>query len=144
MNIQMHSSEGHDHINVETVSARSEGVPSVEVQVELAVQGFCGKATVFLDRNALSDFVKSLDHVERTRKGRADLAPYDQDFRLSVSAMDEAGHLLTEVMLVRNALVGDRGKPVQLKVSGGFELDPGTLPRLVAEFDALGRWSKGQ
>jgi hypothetical protein len=56
---------------------------------------------------------------------------------MSISAMDGSGHLLVEFVLTRHSLVGDSGRRVDLSISGGFELDPGTLPGVVEEFQGL-------
>jgi hypothetical protein len=51
--------------------------------------------------------------------------------------MDGSGHLLVEFVLTRHSLVGDSARRVDLSISGGFELDPGTLPGVVEEFQGL-------
>jgi len=50
-----------------------------------------------------------------------------------------SGHLLVEFVLTRHSLVGDCATRLDLTVSGGFELDPGTLPGVVEEFQGLER-----
>jgi hypothetical protein len=51
--------------------------------------------------------------------------------------MDASGHLLVDFLVVQPAAIGDSPVFVDLKVSGGFELDPGLLPGLVAGLHAL-------
>ena len=138
MAVDLRSPEKKAHLRMEVISTGEKAHPSVEVQVDLHVQGFAGRDAVWLDHDALKKFSALLDDLERTRKGRADLTMYP-DFRLSISAMDGSGHLLVEFVLIRHSFVGDRRKRVDLSVSGGFELDPGTLPGVVAEFQDLGR-----
>jgi hypothetical protein len=43
------------------------------------------------------------------------------------------------LMKFSHSLVGDSARRVALTVSGGFELDPGTLPAVVEEFQRLER-----
>jgi hypothetical protein len=52
---------------------------------------------------------------------------------------DGAGQLLVEFAIARSVLVGDRPEPVPLRVSGSFELDPGTLGEILAGFEQLVR-----
>jgi hypothetical protein len=143
MVMELRSPEKQALLRMEVISTGQKSYPSVEVQVDLHVQGFAGSEAIWLDHAALMKFSESLDGVERTRRGRADLTPSYPEFRLSISAMDASGHLLVEFVLVRQSFVGDRARRVDLTVTGGFELDPGTLPGVVAEFRNLERTAAG-
>jgi hypothetical protein len=139
MAVELRSPEKEAFLRMEVLSTGEEVDSSVEVLVEIDAQGFGGREAVWLDHDGLKKFAQSLGELERTRKGRADFTPSDPDFRLSISAMDASGHLLVEFILLRHSLVGHRPRSVDLSVSGGFELDPGTLPGLVREFQDLER-----
>jgi hypothetical protein len=139
MVVELRSPEKQALLRMEVLSTGEKAYPSVEVQVDVHIEGFAGSDAVWLDHDALMKFSESLDGVERTRRGRADLTPSDPHFRLSISAMDASGHLLVEFVLVRHSMVGARPLWVDLSLSGAFELDPGTLPGVVAEFQDLER-----
>lgn len=139
MIVELRSPEKQAFLRLELISSGVKGHRSIEVQVDVHVQGFAGREAVWLDHQALKRFSDALGSLERTRKGRADLVPQAPDFRLSISSLDGSGHLLVELELVRHSLVGDRARRVDLGVSGGFELDPGTLPDVLARFQSLER-----
>src|SRR5436190_16678241 len=121
MAVELRSTENNAFLRMDVISTGEKAYPSVQVQVEAQVEGFGGREAIWLDQDALTKFSESLDLLERTRKGRANLTPSFPDLRLSISAMDASGHLLVEFVLVRHSLVGDRLRRVDLSLSGGFE-----------------------
>jgi hypothetical protein len=137
MSVELRSPDRKSFLHIEVNCPRGVPADSVEVEVEVGVEGFAGRAKVFLEPTSLASFCTSLDALERTRSGRADLSPQDVDFRLSISSMDGAGHLLVAFVVNRYSFVGDRPTTVQLTCTGGFELDPGLLPALAREFRDL-------
>lgn len=46
-------------------------------------------------------------------------------------------HFLLEFTVTRLTIVGDRQRPTPVQLKGGFELDPGVLPELVAGVSRL-------
>jgi hypothetical protein len=75
MVVELRSPEKHALLRMEILSIGQKAYPSVEVQVDLHVQGFAGREAVWLDHDALMKFAESIDGLERTRRGRADLTP---------------------------------------------------------------------
>ncbi len=135
----LRSPDGRDVLRLGALR-RDAGYPSLEVRVEGTTKGFSGAADVWIDGFALKEFTAALRELEKSRQGRVELPAMDpQDFLVAVRSMDHAGHLLVEFAVARNVLVGDRPEPVALRVSGAFELDPGTLGEILAVFGQLVR-----
>ncbi len=135
--VLLRSGDGHDVLRLAAIG-RDAGYPSLEVRVEGTTRGFSGGSDVWIDGFALKEFVGALRAFEKSRQGRVELRSMNpEELRLVVRSMDQAGHLLVEFAIVRNALVGDRPEPVSLRVSGAFELDPGTLGETVGGFTQL-------
>ncbi len=51
--------------------------------------------------------------------------------------------MLLEFTVTRLSGVGDSTRPITLRLSGGFEVDPGLLPELASRFAALAREREG-
>ncbi len=135
--VLLRSPDGRDVLRLGAIR-RDAGYPSLEVRVEGAAKGFAGGADVWIDGFELKAFVAALRDLERSRQGRVELRSMDPaDLRVVLRSMDPAGHLLVEFAIARNALVGDRPEPVPLRVSGAFELDPGTLGEVLGGFTQL-------
>ncbi len=135
--ITLRSADSRDFVRLAAVG-RDAGYPSLEVRVEGTAKGFAGGSEVWVDGFALKEFVGALRAFEKSRQGRVELRSLEPDgLRIVLRSMDHAGHLLVEFAIGRNALVGDRPENVALRVSGGFELDPGTLGEVLAGFTHL-------
>ena len=135
--ILLHSADGRDVLRLTSIR-RDAGYPSLEVRVEVTAKGFCGGADVWVDGFDLKKFTAALRELERSRQGSLELRSMTpDDFRLALRSMDHAGHLLVEFGIARTVLVGDRPEPVPYRVSGAFELDPGTLGEALAGFAQL-------
>lgn len=135
--VVLRSPDGRDVLRIAPIR-RDSGYPSLEVRVEAKAQGFSGAAAVWLDGFALKEFAAALRGFEKSRQGRLELQSMSPDeLGLALRSMDHAGHLLVEFALSRTALVGDRPESVALRVSGAFELDPGTLGELAGGFAQL-------
>lgn len=135
----LRSPDGRDVLRLGAIR-RDSGYPSLEVRVEGATKGFSGAADVWIDGFALKEFTAALRGFEKERQGTVELqAMSPEDFRLVIRSMDGAGPLVVEFALARGVLVGGRPQPIPLRMSGGFELDPGTLGEVLAGFGQLVR-----
>jgi hypothetical protein len=115
------------------VSDRPGEVVSLELRVTVQLRGFSAGCEAWVEALAVADFATALEALDETRSGEALLQGEDpEDLELKVSSLDRVGHLLVEFKVARLGIVGDRGRPISTRLTGGFELDPGLLPGLVA------------
>ncbi|BDG03535.1 hypothetical protein [Anaeromyxobacter oryzae] len=111
---------------------------SLKLRLDAQLHGFSARCEVWVERQAVADFASALRNLEETRNGEALLQGEDpDDLELKVSALDRVGHMLLEFKVTRLTVVGDRGRPLSVQLTGGFELDPGLLPDLVARVTRL-------
>ncbi len=135
----LRSTDGRDLVRLGAIR-RDSGYPSLEVRVEGTTKGFSGAADVWIDGFALKEFTAALRGFEKSREGRVDLRGMSADeFRLAVRSTDGAGHLLVEFAIARTFSLGEPPEAVPLRVSGAFELDPGTFGEILAGFGQLVR-----
>jgi hypothetical protein len=135
--VLLRSADGHDVLRLAAIG-RDAGYPSLEVRVEGRAKGFAGGNDVWIDGFALKEFVAALRAFEKSRQGQVELRSLEPDaLRIVLRSMDHTGHLLVEFAIARNTLVGDRPETVALRVSGAFELDPGTLGEILGGFTQL-------
>ncbi len=135
--ILLRSPDGRDFLRLSATRSDS-GYPSLEVRAEGTARGFSGGAEAWIDGFTLKEFAAALRGLEKSRQGRVELRSMNPDeLRLVIRSLDQAGHLLVEFTISRNALVGDRPEDVALRVSGAFELDPGTLGEVLGGFAQL-------
>jgi hypothetical protein len=135
----LRSPDGRDVLRFGAIR-RDSGYPSLEVRVEASAKGFSGAADVWIDGFALKEFAAALRAFAQRREGRVELqAMSAEEFRLAIRSADPAGQLLVEFAIARNVVMGDGAEPVPLRVSGAFELDPGTLGEISAGFGQLVR-----
>jgi hypothetical protein len=129
--ILLRSADGRDVLRIAAL-ARDAGYPSIQVRVEGRAKGFSGAADAWLDGFALKEFAAALRAFERSRQGRVELhAMSPDDLGLVLRSLDSTGHLLVEFTISTSALVGARPERVAIRVSGAFELDPGTFGELL-------------
>lgn len=84
----------------------------------------------------LRDFINKLSEIESTRHGAASLESCSpEDFKLSIGSRDSLGHFIVEVSLCQYQYSGPRSWPIRL--SGGFEIDPTSLPFILKDFNRL-------
>lgn len=111
---------------------------SLKLRLDVQLHGFGGRGEVWVERLAVADFASALKKLEETRSGEALLQGEDpEDLELKVSSLDRVGHMLLEFKVTRLTVVGDRARPITVQLTGGFELDPGLLPGVVAAVDRL-------
>jgi hypothetical protein len=135
--ILLRSADGRDFLRLAAIR-RDDGYPSLEVRVEGTAKGFAGGSEAWLDGFALKEFAAALRAFERSRQGRVQLQSMSpDDLLLVLRSMDHSGHLVVEFTISRNAMVGDRPETIALRVSGAFELDPGTVGEIAAGFAQL-------
>ncbi len=138
--IEFRSPEKTEFLRMTLVTERVDDAVSLKFAVEAEARGFAAHTETWVERIPLAEFAAAVGNLERTRTGRAELLGEDpEDLALTLSAMDRVGHVLLEFSVTRLSLVGDAARPLTLRFSGGFELDPGLLPGLASEFTALAR-----
>ncbi len=134
----LRSPDRSDSIRLAIIAIQLDVYPSIEVEVEARTRGFGGHAPVWLATDAVAAFAEALNELERTRKGAAQLESMSPGaLRLTLSSMDASGHLMLQFTLKRSVLVGDRPRTAHTELSGAFELEPRSLPELVAALRAL-------
>jgi hypothetical protein len=128
-----------EHVDLLALERSPSGAPleHIRVKVTVTLQEFLGTYdSVYLELPALAEFIKSLTRLEHTRSGEAELQGMSPgEFSLKLRSRDNLGHLVVEVMLQRYQYSGPTYWPT--KVSGGFELEPTDLPKIVNQFRAL-------
>ena len=135
--IVLRSADGRDFLRLAAIGSDA-GYPSLEVRVEGKANGFSGGTDAWIDGFDLKRFTAALRTFERSRQGGLELqAMTPGDFRLALRAMDPAGHLLVEFAISKTVRVGDGPEPVPIRLSGAFELDPGTVGEIRAGFALL-------
>jgi hypothetical protein len=111
---------------------------SLKLRLDVQLHGFTARSEVWVERQAVVDFAAALKELEEVRGGEALLRGEDpEDLELKVSSLDRVGHMLLEFTVTRLTIVGDRQRPLSVQLKGGFELDPGSLPDLVAGMTRL-------
>ncbi len=135
--VLLRSPDGREFLRLS--STRSDtAIPSLELRAEGTARGFSGGAEAWVDGFTLKEFAAALRGLEKSRQGRVELRSMIPDeLRLVIRSMDHAGHLLVEFTISRIVLVGDHPENVTLRVSGAFELDPGTLGEVLGGFTQL-------
>ena len=114
--------------------------PSLAVHVELAGNGFTGRAReVWFWLATLRDFVDALERLERDRSGEAILTSMSpNEFLLTIRVADRAGHAVLGAILQWPVYgVLPHGGPFDHSVLLGFALDPTMLPRILRDFKEL-------
>ena len=109
----------------------------VRVCVHVKFKEFAGRYdSVWLEAPVLKDFIAALDSLEAQRNGSVVLeSSSPNEFRLNIRSRDTQGHLVAEVCLSRYQYSGPTYW--RTSVSGGFELDPSSLPSVLQAFKAL-------
>jgi len=109
----------------------------LRVSVGLRFNDFAGRYdAVWLEEPVLAKFVMELSHLEKLRQGEATLVSMSPDeFSLTIRARDSLGHFVVQASLCRYQYSG----PTYWRtaVSGGFEIDPGSLAFIATEFKHL-------
>ncbi|WP_057634084.1 WapI family immunity protein [Stenotrophomonas humi] len=129
-----------EHTDLVVLERVPVGVPNegdLRVQVSVTLGAFCGTYDyVWLEQAALAEFVERLTSLERSRSGEALLQSLSPDeFSFKLRSRDNSGHFVAEVSLQRYQYSGPIYWPTN--VSGGFELEPTELPKIVSQFRAL-------
>ncbi len=131
--IEFRSPTRREFLNVAPVTDRLGDAVSLKLRIEVQLHGFGARCEVWVEHLAVADFASALRRLEETRSGEALLQGEDpEDLELKVSSLDRVGHMLLEFRVTRLTAVGDQGRPISVQLAGGFELDPGLLPGLVA------------
>ena len=134
--VELRSDDRSEHIRLRATALQRDAYPSIEFAVEAQIQSFSGRSSVWLAEDALKAFILALAEFERTRSGRAVLESMDPaELRLAVSSLDASGHVLVELTLLRHAFVGARPRIIDVQISGGFELEPSSLPGVMSALE---------
>ncbi len=111
---------------------------SLKMRLDVQLHGFGARCEVWGERQAMANFASALTKLEETRGGEALLRSEDREgLELKLSAMDRVGHMLLEFTVTHLTPVGDRGRPLSVQLTGGFELDPSLLPDLAVRVTRL-------
>jgi hypothetical protein len=131
--VEFRSPTRSEFLTVAPATDRLGEAVSLKLRLDAQLHGFSARCEVYVERLAVADFASALKRLEETRGGEALLQGEDpEDLELKVSALDRVGHMLLEFNVARPTFVGDRGRPLSVRLTGGFELDPGLLPALAA------------
>jgi hypothetical protein len=131
--IEFRSPTRGEFLTVAPVTDRDGEAVSLKLRIEVQLHGFSAHSEAWVERLAVAEFASGLRKLEEARSGEALLQGEDpEDLELKVSSLDRVGHMLLEFRVTRLTAVGDQGRPISVQLSGGFELDPGLLPGLVA------------
>jgi hypothetical protein len=138
----MHIGSYTDFVKIVEVERAPLGLPSagnVRVAVQVALGEFKGGyESVWLEEPHLRDFVEQLAKVENTRTGTVTLKSASPDeFVLTIRSRGPLGRFVGEVSLCRHRYFDSTLWPAT--VSGGFEIDPTSIPLLLDEFRSLHR-----
>ncbi|WP_425493874.1 WapI family immunity protein [Lysobacter gummosus] len=129
-----------EHVSITLLERCPRQTPTegdVRVHVAVVLGEFCGAYdSIWLERPVLAKFVEDLRGLELTRAGEATLQSMSPgELTLKFRSRDNLGHIVVEVLLQRFQYSGPTYWPVV--VSGGFELDPTDLPRILKQFYEL-------
>lgn len=136
----MHIGSNTDLIDIIELERAPKGVPNegdVRVCVQVTLGEFSGRyEAVWLEEPTLREFIEQLATIEADRAGSATLTSCSPDeFVLKIRSRDRLGHFVAEVSLCRYRYCGNSSWPTT--VSGGFEIEPSSLPFLLDEFRSL-------
>lgn len=130
--IEFRSPTRREFLSVAPATDRNGEAVSLKLRIEVQLHGFSAQCEAWVERLAVGDFATALKRIEESRRGDALLQGEDpEDLELKVSSLDSVGHMLLEFKVTRLTVVGDKGRPLSIQLTGGFELDPSLLPALV-------------
>lgn len=134
--MQVSSEDRTMSVRIRLLESEDRGVPSVKTAVDADFGGFTGSTTVWFERDALDAMINALGRLAVTRGGEAKVESMSPgEAMLSVTTLDRAGHLLFSASLLKHAWI--RGKQVERRASGSFEIDPTALDALIDGLRAL-------
>lgn len=101
--------------------------------VRSAAGDFAGRnPNIWIDANEQRRFLEELRHLERERRGTAQVAAMSpNEFELVIRVVDATGHISIEGLIGTLRPFGSRYHHLLFKFS--FALDPTDLPKLVRE-----------
>ena len=136
--VEFRSPARGDYLTLEPATHEPGNAVSVKLRLDVRVHGFSARSESWVEHADAADFALALKKLEATRMGEATLVGEDPEgLELKLSALDRVGHMMLEFKVSCLTVVGDQGRPITLSLAGGFEIDPGLLPSLVAGFDRL-------
>lgn len=130
--LDFRSPTGGEFLAMTPVTDRLGEAVSLKLRIEVQLHGFSAQCEVWVEQLAVVEFASALKRLEESRRGDALLQGEDpEDLELKVSSLDSVGHMLLEFKVTRLTVAGDKGRPLSIQLTGGFELDPSLLPALV-------------
>jgi hypothetical protein len=133
---------GKNYIEFEITASNRPNDPSVEFSVSVKSGGFSGYVTwVNFYSSELEAFVTQLEAVERIRKGQAILKEMGSPslngaFQMKIFSIDSVGSFCVSVEMQKSSHAGNRSVIISNTLSATFELDPSSLPTILADFKA--------
>jgi hypothetical protein len=129
-----------DFIDIVELERAPDGLPNegdVRVCVRVTLGEFKGEyESVWLEEATLREFISCLEQVEEDRKGSVTLASCSPDeFVLKIRSRDALGHFVVDVSLCRYRYFDGTSWPIT--VSGGFAIEPTSLPSMLSDFRSL-------
>ena len=94
-----------------------------QTDIEIKVNSFVGKINAYIELRDLTNFYQEVVALNKTLKGKAELLPLEDQFKLSLIA-DDMGHIAVEGHAYEQASYGNC-----LKFE--FDLDQSYLPELI-------------
>lgn len=136
----LHIGTAQEFIELTEIERYPPGSPcegDVRVCVKVAFKAFGGEYdSVWLEKSALQTFIQELSILEDRRTGSARLESIGpKEFELTIRSRSGLGHMEVEASLSRFQYSGSTNWPTS--VSGGFELEPDTLPSILFLFRKL-------
>lgn len=118
---------------IEFERREEDGYAIFDVRAELAGFRACNPGIILV---RVPDFLCQLSEFERTRRGEA-VIEGTEDFRLSIGALDTAGHIWTGFRISRQVYHLGGGRTLPLTLEGGFEYNSEFTNQLVRDFRVL-------
>jgi hypothetical protein len=120
--------------------AERERFPSMAFDITVSCLGFSGQNDgVWFEKETLERFVKDLREFEKRRQGRVTLESIDNqseycEFRFELFSTGASGTMAVKAELLQVNYLGN-GELAPLKVSVAFDIDPGRLNDIIADFE---------
>jgi hypothetical protein len=132
----MRIASSEDLLEIEVVDRVSANLPTpndVELSIEVASDKYRGHAFAWVASAEMNQFIAQLRELERTRTGSAQLTGMSPTkFRLRIYILDRQGHVALEGWISHST----RGQFMQ-SLEFAFEFDPTSLPKILANYEAI-------
>lgn len=112
--------------------------PAICVSLHMKTNEVSGRREeVWIEQDEINRFLSQLKALDATRKKAATLKTMTpDDFTLTLFPLDPLGHIgLKATIRGRKCRAG--GRLFEFSVEGAFEIDPTTVPQIIADFSGL-------